>query len=234
MALSPHNSSSPVSRLSLEQLLSSTVQRRSSNFQTSYYPKTNLTPELERKVAFLGAFKLVVASGDFRRRESRQEPERSRTPHWRPRLKQDDFSLVALSRVLETEKKCSLCKLAVCRCTRTIYDESLEKVLVAVGNRARTASPTAYREARSFKSPATRAARPHTAGKFFLRSTLNTPTTRKRFGLFKSRRKGGEALNGVLQVTTVTPLKRAQSSRNKFPTESLMRDMSQNTGFEPS
>lgn len=234
MILSSYDNSSPASHLSLEQLLSTTVQRRSSNFQTSYYPKTNLTPELERKVALLGAFKFVVASGDFRRKESRQELDRTRTSHWRPRSRQGDFSLAALSRVLERERKCAICKSEACRCVRTIYDEGLEKVLIALGKRARTASPTAYRETHSWKSPMIRTGRPQTTGKLILRSTLGTPTGRKRFGLFKSRRKGGERLDGLLKVSSVTPLKRAQSSRNRLPTESLMKDMSQNTGFEPS
>jgi hypothetical protein len=231
MTLSSHDISSPGHRLSLEQLLHTTSQRRGSNFRASYYPKACLTPELERKVAVLGAFKLVVASGDFRRKEARQEQERTRTPHYRPKTRQDDFSLFALSKALETQKKCLNCRQRLCRCVRTIYDETLDKVLSALGKRARTASPTSYGEGRPSKSSRIKLSRPQTAGKLILRSTLGTHGLRRRNGLFRSRLKGGDTLDGLLRVASVTPLKRSKSSHTKFqfPAESLMKDMSQNT-----
>lgn len=232
MSLSPYETSSPGHRISLEQLLNTTAPRRSCNFRASYYPKTCLTPELERKVAVLGAFKLVVASGDFRRKELRLEQERTRTPHYRPKTRQDDFSIFALSKALDTEKRCLNCKQRLCRCARAIYDESLDKLITALGKRARTASPISYGEGRLSKSSRGKLSRPQTVGKLILSRTLGTQGLKRRYGsLFRSRLKGGNTLNGLLRVASVTPLKRSKSSHTKFqfPAESFMKDMSQNT-----
>lgn len=221
MTDSPQCSLSSIQPLAFESFQPDPVPRRGSSFRTSHYPKTPLTPELQRKVAMFGAFKVVVASGDFRKKESQVELERARTAVSRLRTRRNDTTEATLTKSLYGDKRCSECKAVPCHCN----SRGLGEGLIAVGKRARTASPLNYPADLSAKL----GFRLQTTGSNRLKSTLRSGRSR----LFVLRRKSPrvDGLTSLLQISTLTPLQRSKSSRFKFqfPSDLSVKDISQNT-----